>query len=135
MKKQIYREIEIPEGIEINLDGNEVTVQGKEGKIIKRMHLGKSEIEKKDGKIIIGGDKITKKEKKLINTTVAHIKNAILGVKEKFEYKLKICFLHFPINVKLEKDILIIKNFLGEKKERKASILKNVEVIIDKEII
>ena len=87
MKKQIYREIEIPEGIEINLDGNEVTVQGKEGKIIKRMHLGKSEIEKKDGKIIIGGDKITKKEKKLINTTVAHIKNAILGVKEKFEYK------------------------------------------------
>jgi large subunit ribosomal protein L6 len=59
----------------------------------------------------------------------------IKGVQEKFEYQLKICFSHFPINVEIKDKEAIIKNFLGEKIPRKTKILEDVEVEIDKDII
>ena len=59
----------------------------------------------------------------------------IKGVQEKFEYKLKICFSHFPIIAELKGQEVIIKNFLGEKIPRKSAILEGVNVQIDKDII
>ena len=89
----------------------------------------------KDNKIIIGYEKATKKEKKIINTSSAHIRNMIKGVQKKFEYELKICSSHFPMNVEKKGKKIIIKNFLGEKTPRESIILPNVEVQIEKEII
>src|SRR3989338_8017484 len=100
MKKEIFHNIEIPNGIEA---------------------------EKNDNKIIIGCKRATKSEKKIINTNLSHIKNIIKGVQEKFEYKLKICYSHFPITVKVSKGEAVIKNFLGEKVDRKSKILDGVD--------
>ena len=91
--------------------------------------------EKEGNKIIIGHKKATKKEKKIINTTTAHIKNMIKGVQKKFEYKLKVVFSHFPITVELKGNEGIIKNFLGEKIPRKFKVIKGADVKIDKDII
>ena len=57
------------------------------------------------------------------------------GVKENFEYKLKICSSHFPITVDIQENEATVKNFLGEKIPRKVKIPKDVEVNIDREII
>ena len=135
MKKPLQQTIEIPNGVEISLDESSVTVKGKEGENTRVFNLGKLDFEKKDNKIIIGNKKATKKEKKMMNTIASHIKNMIKGVQEKFEYKLKVCFSHFPMTVKVEGNGAIVKNFLGEKIPRKVKIPEGTEVIIDKEII
>ncbi len=126
-------EIEIPQDIGVEVKDNEVIAK-KDGKEIKRK-FPKVIVEKKENKIIIKTKGATKREKKQINTINAHIKNIIKGLQEKFVYKLQICSVHFPMNVSINENEMIIKNFLGEKKERKAKILPNVEVKIEKDIV
>ena len=52
------------------------------------------------------------------------------GLDEKFVYKLQSCNVHFPMTLKVEKNKLIISNFLGEKTPRHAEILSGVDVEI-----
>ena len=135
MKKPLYQEVEIPEGVEVTLKDNSVTVKGPEGENKRELNTGKLKITMKDGKIKIGHEKSSKKEKKQMNTIAAHLRNLILGVTNKFEYKLKICFSHFPFTVKQEGAKITIKNFLGEKIDRETTLPENVEMKIDKEFI
>ncbi|MGD9275704.1 MAG: 50S ribosomal protein L6 [Candidatus Pacearchaeota archaeon] len=128
MKQKIIKEIEIPEGVEVKIDGRVLTVKGSEGELSREFEMEGFRFEVKEGKIIIGYDKSTKREKKLINTTDAHIHNMINGVQNKFEYKLKICFNHFPITIDLKDNEAVIKNFLGEKIPRHAKIVNGAEV-------
>ena len=135
MKKEIFNEIEIPEGVEVKIDGNLTIIKGDEGEIKRKFNINKIVLEKRGEKIVIGNKKATKTEKRMINTITAHIKNMIKGVQEKFEYKLKIASSHFPISVEIKENKATIKNFLGEKIPREAEILNNVEIKIDKDII
>lgn len=135
MKKKLYQTIEIPEGVEVNLEDDVLVVKGPEGENRKEIILGKLDFEKKGNEIVIGNEKSTKNEKKLMNTIAAHIKNLIKGVQEKFEYKLKICSSHFPMTVEIKDSEAVVKNFLGEKVPRKVKILKGVDVKMDRDII
>lgn len=135
MKKEIFQEIEIPEEVEVNLERNMITIKGEKGENKRRFNTKKIIFEKNGNKVRIGSNIATKKEKRMINTIVSHIKNMIKGVKEGYEYKLKIANSHFPMNVEIKGNEAIIKNFLGEKIPRKLKILGNVDVEIDKDII
>jgi len=135
MKKEIFEEVEIPEGIEVNIEGSTLNVKGPEGENKRTFNTNSISIEKKDNKIVIGNKKSTKREKKMIYTTVAHVKNMLKGVKEKFEYELKVVFSHFPITVEHKDDKVSIKNFLGEKVPREVSIPKGAEVEVKKDQI
>lgn len=135
MKKDLSQTVEIPSGVEAELIENLVKVKGKEGTNERKFDFSKLSAEKKDNQIIIGNKKATKKEKRRMNTIAAHIRNMIKGVQEKFEYKLKVCFSHFPITVEVKGNEVSIKNFLGEKVPRKIGLPKEVEVEVEKDII
>ncbi len=135
MKKEIFQEIEIPEGVEANIEGNSIVVKGNKGENKRTFNITNLVFEKKGNKIVVGNKKATKKDKRMMNTIEAHVKNMIRGVQEKFEYKLKVCFSHFPITVEIKGNEGIIKNFLGEKTPRKFKIINGAEVKIDKDII
>ena len=136
MKKKLYQTIEIPEGIEVNLDeDNTLIVKGPEGENKRTFKILSLDFDKKDNNLVVGSEKATKNEKKMMNTIAAHIKNMIRGVQKKFEYKLKICSSHFPMNVEIKGKEAEIKNFLGEKTPRKVKIPEGVEVKIEKDII
>lgn len=135
MKKKLFVEINIPEGIEIILDKGEVTVKGPEGELKRTFPISKLVFEKKDNKIIIGSKKATKIEKKMMNTIRAHLRNMIKGVKEKFEYKLKVCFSHFPFTVNIHGNIATIKNFLGEKIDRICELPEGIDINVNKQEI
>lgn len=131
--KPLIKEVEIPGGIEVEAEENNFVAR-KEGKEIRRK-FPKVMIEKKDNKVIIKMPRSTKREMKQVNTIVSHIKNIFQGMREKFIYKLQICSVHFPMNVSIKDQEVVIKNFLGETKERKAKILPEVEVKIQGENI
>jgi large subunit ribosomal protein L6 len=135
MKKKLFQIIKIPEGIGAELKGAVLTIKGPEGENKRTFEIPKLVFEKKGDEITIGNEKATKREKKRMNTIKAHIKNMIKGVQKKFEYKLKICFTHFPITVEAKENDITIKNFLGEKIPRKVKLPQGTEIKIEKAII
>ncbi|NOZ81576.1 MAG: 50S ribosomal protein L6 [Candidatus Micrarchaeota archaeon] len=126
------RKVEIPEGVDVRLEGKKIKVSGPLGTLERDFStplFPNLTIEKRDGEIIVSGGE-RRKEKAMVGTVAAHIKNMILGVTKGFEAKLKAVYVHFPITLNLKGNELHIENFLGEKKPRKAVIPDGVEVKI-----
>jgi large subunit ribosomal protein L6 len=135
MKKLFSQEIEIPEGVNVKKEGKTLIVKGSQGEASKEFKFGKLNFDNKERKIVISYPASTRNDKRMINTITAHLKNLINGVQNKFEYKLKVCSSHFPINLETKGNVVLIKNFLGEKTPRKCNIPKGAEIKIDKDII
>jgi len=133
MKREIKETIEVPEGINVEIKDREISVK-KDGNEFSRKYKG-FEVRKEGNNLILINIKATKKEKKLIKTFAAHLRNIMKGLKEEYVYQLKVCFVHFPVSLELKGDILLIKNFLGEKVPRRAKILPGVKAKIEKDTI
>jgi len=126
--KELKQELGIPEGIEVSVEGNTVKAKGSKGENHKFFHYPKISMTKQGNKITFIAKTPTKREKRMMGTIRSHIRNLLKGVSEGFLYKLKICSGHFPMNIAVEKNHIIINNFLGEKTPRKAKILPDVDV-------
>jgi len=85
-----------------------------------------------DKKVTFVANKSSKREKKLVNTFVAHLKNMFRGVTYGHIYKLKICSGHFPMSVAVKDNLFEVKNFIGETIPRQLEFdSKNVSVKIE----
>ncbi len=126
------KEIIIPEGVTIEVDGNKVKVPGSKGELKREFKLlYDMKIKKEDGKIIVVSESSHRKAKALVGTIIAHIRNMIKGVTEGYTYRMKIVYSHFPMNVKVDGDKVITQNFLGERTPRIAKIAGNTQVKIE----
>lgn len=133
----MIKKISIPKGVEISVDGKRVAVKGQKGEIIKDFSnpsMNKYfKIEKSGDEITVSTDDESRKVKAMVGTIKAVIDGMIKGVMKGYECTLKIHFVHFPITVEAKDGSggveVSVKNFLGEKKPRKA-ILKGVKVKI-----
>jgi len=132
VRKKISEVINVPEDIKVEVDNGIIRASKDSEKLERKVGY---DVRKENNKLIIECENATKREKKLIKTIAAHIRNLIEGLEKKFVYKLQICSVHFPMNVSVSGNELVIKNFLGETKERKAKILDGVEVKIENDII
>lgn len=135
MRKPFEQTIEVPEGVEVSLDGSTLKVKGPEGENSREFKTGKVSFKVDAGKIVLSDKAATKKEKRLINTYASHIRNMVKGVQEKFVYELKVASSHFPMTVKVEGNKATIKNFLGEKIERTCKVPERAEVEVKKDFI
>jgi len=131
MKENIQEKIEIPKEIEISIVEGVINVKGPKGEASRKLVHPRIKIEVKDSDLLLSSEKATKREKTMIGTFKAHIKNMIRGVGEGHVYKLKICSGHFPMNVSVSGEELIVKNFMGETIPRKLKIRKGVDVKIE----
>jgi len=54
----------------------------------------------------------------------------MIGVTKGFRYKMKFVYAHFPVNVNIseDKDVIEIRNFLGEKVIRRVPMLEGVTI-------
>jgi len=135
MMKDITEKIEIPEKVEVSVDGFMIKVKGEKGENERSMKFSGIEIKKEGDDIIIISKKPTKREKKMVFTFKAHIKNMIKGVSEGFVYKLKVCSSHFPMKASIKDKEVVIKNFFGEKIDRRAKLLEGVNGKVEGDII
>ncbi|VUT23512.1 MAG: 50S ribosomal protein L6 [Candidatus Methanolliviera sp. GoM_oil] len=129
------RELNIPGDVEITIDKDVIEVKGPKGTLKERLFYIGVEIFKEDNKVIVSTQKSKKEHRSIIGTFASHINNMIVGITSGFEYKLKVVYAHFPIQLELKDDKLVINNFLGEKKPRVANILGDAKVKIDKDTI
>ncbi|MHA1238736.1 MAG: 50S ribosomal protein L6 [Candidatus Odinarchaeia archaeon] len=124
--------VEIPENIQVEVNGKKVKVTGERGTLEKDFHHAPVNISKENNKVKVYITHARKKEAATVGTIARHIQNMILGVSEGFTYKMKIVYSHFPINVKVleNENKVIIENFIGERAPRFAKIYGNVKVSI-----
>ena len=131
-----YREfkvVEVPEGVQVEVEGKVVKVKGPLGELKRDFSHAPVEIRLDGNKVIVEAYWPKKRERAMIGTVAAHIRNMITGVTKGFTYKMKIVFTHFPIQVTVEGDKVVIRNFLGERAPRIAKILPGVKVEVQKE--
>lgn len=138
MVKDLKEVIELPDSVQVALEGHSVIVRGPKGEIIKKLVDPMVNLIISGKEVIVDFNKKIKQNKKskmILNTFKAHLKTMIRGVIEGYEYKLKICSGHFPMSVNIEGNKIVIKNFLGERVPRKAEIMKGVKAEIKGDII
>jgi large subunit ribosomal protein L6 len=124
----VEKMIQIPDGVDVSVNGRRVTVSGEKGTLIRDFSHASVSIEKEDKSIKIRTDWPRKKEAAIVATVSSHIQNMIKGVAKGFSLKLKIVFSHFPISVKTEGKEVLIENFTGERSPRIARIIGETQV-------
>ena len=129
------RTLVIPEGVTVEIKGRRVRVKGSRGVLVKDFkhldvdaYLGTDD----EGKPALKVDVWFGKRATLaaIRTLCSHVQNMITGVTRGFRYKVRLVYAHFPVNVNIENGnkTVEIRNFLGEKRVRKITMLDGVKV-------
>lgn len=131
MKQDLKREIALPEKVFAELKGAVLEIKGPKGEVKRDFFHPKVKVIIDKSKIIVSSSRATKKEKMALSTFTAHLKGMVKGVVEPFQYKLKVCASHFPMNVGVSGEDFVVKNFLGESVPRKIKIVKGVEVKVN----
>ncbi len=124
-------EIEIPNGVQVKLEGNSITVSGKLGSTAKKFNPKLTPVEISGNKIIIKEppNKKLAKKAKLAEISLGNIlANAFKGVENGMEVKMQVVYAHFPISLEVKGDRLYIKNIFGEKIPRTAKIVGSTKI-------
>ncbi|HEY4674888.1 MAG TPA: 50S ribosomal protein L6 [Candidatus Bathyarchaeia archaeon] len=125
---EISRTIQVPDEVEVTVEGRQVTVKGAKGTLTRNFSETPIKIQANGKTILVHADWPRKKEAALVGTVNSHIQNMINGVQRGFKCKLKIVFSHFPISVKVQGKTVLIENFTGERTARKAKIIGGAQV-------
>ena len=83
------RILTIPAGVEVNVEGNTITVKGPKG-TLNYTFRNNVEVKVEDGKIAVTRKDDTKVSKQLHGTTNSNINNMLIGVSEGFKKELEI---------------------------------------------
>ena len=127
----VENHVTVPEDVDLTLDGNKVAVTGTNGKVVRDFAHAKLRMDYQDRVLRVWAENPRKKQAALVNTITSHVKNMITGVTEGFTYKLKIVFIHFPMNIQVKGSMVSINNFVGERQPRYASVLPGVKVSVE----
>ncbi|PIN87407.1 50S ribosomal protein L6 [Candidatus Woesearchaeota archaeon CG10_big_fil_rev_8_21_14_0_10_32_24] len=131
MKQDLQLEVELTNGVTANLEGTVLKVKGPKGEVERDFAHPRIKVTIEGNHIILKAAKATKREKTILGSYTAHMKNMAKGVLEPFKYKVKICSGHFPMNVTMSGQELIVKNFLGEAVPRRVMLPQGTSVKVN----
>ncbi|QSG08515.1 50S ribosomal protein L6 [Halapricum desulfuricans] len=125
--------LEIPDDVSAEMDRLELTVEGPQGSVTRRLWYPDVSVEANGGEVVIESEAGDAKTRATVGTFESHVENMFHGVTEGWEYKMEVFYSHFPMQVRAEGDEVVIENFLGEKAPRKTPIHGDTEVDVDGE--
>lgn len=157
----IRTELEIPEDVSAEVDHLDLTVEGPNGSVSRRLwypsvSVSVEEVETDDGEseaqsasdessggepretveaVVVESDEDDAETRSTVGTFESHIRNMFRGVSEGWEYRMEVFYAHFPMQVTVEGDEVVIENFLGERSPRRTPVRGDTEVQIDDEEI
>jgi large subunit ribosomal protein L6 len=122
------RTVEIPEGVTASMEGSNFVVSGPKGTLTRGMRYPGIDVTCDGSVFSVSTESSRKKILAMLGTYASHARNMCTGVTGGFEYRMKVVYNHFPIQLKQTKEALEIANFLGEKESRFARIPEGVDV-------
>ncbi|MEL6712035.1 MAG: 50S ribosomal protein L6 [Pseudomonadota bacterium] len=138
MSKIGKKPITIPKGVKVLLGDNEITFEGKLGKLTKKINLETISVEIQDDKITVSNNKpLDKKSKAMYGTVARAIQNGIKGVEEGFNTVLYLNGVGYKGVIK--KDSELPYNYIilsiGKSYEPRVIIPDGVNVVIEKKTV
>jgi large subunit ribosomal protein L6 len=126
-------EIDVPDDVSAEVDHLDLTVEGPNGSVTRRLWYPDVTVSVANGSVVIESDADDANTRATIGTFESHVENMIHGVTDGWEYRMEIFYAHFPMQVDVEGDEVVIENFLGERAPRRAPVRGDTEVQIDGE--
>ncbi|OYR57483.1 50S ribosomal protein L6 [Halorubrum halodurans] len=128
-------EIEIPDDVSAETDHLELTVEGPNGSVTRRLWYPDIDVSVEDGAVVIASENEDAKTNATVGTFESHVSNMVHGVTEGWEYTMEVYYAHFPMQVSVESEEVVIENFLGEKAQRRTPIRGDTDVQVDGETV
>ncbi|WP_256394004.1 50S ribosomal protein L6 [Natronoarchaeum rubrum] len=127
--------VELPDEVSAEVDHLELTVEGPNGSVTRRLWYPDVTVSVDDGAVVIESENEDAKTNATVGTFRSHVANMIHGVSEGWEYTLEVFYSHFPMQVRAENGEVVIENFLGEKAARRTQVHGDTDVEVDEELI
>jgi large subunit ribosomal protein L6 len=122
--------VSVPDGVTASVTGKKVSMKGPKGSV-ERTFSVKGLSLKLDGKeISVGKSEGAKLSGAVLGSIESHIANMATGVTQGYEKKMTVLYAHFPISLEVKGSRLVIKNFIGEKKNREAEIVGSTKIAV-----
>ena len=125
--------IDIPEDVTAEVDHLDLTVEGPNGSVTRRLWYPDVTVSVEDDTVVVESENEDAKTAATVGTFRSHVSNMVHGVTEGWEYEMEVFYAHFPMQVNVEGDEVVIENFLGERAPRRAAIRGDTEVQVDGE--
>ena len=126
-------EIHIPDEVTATIDHLDLTVEGPNGSVTRRLWYPDISVDVEDELVVIETDEDNAKTNSTVGTFESHITNMVHGVTEGWEYSMGVFYSHFPMQVSVQGDEVVIENFLGERAPRRTPVRGDTEVSVDGE--
>ncbi|MFB6162847.1 MAG: 50S ribosomal protein L6 [Halococcoides sp.] len=140
-------ECKLPDAVDATVDHLDLTVEGPEGTVSRRLWYPDVSVSieevptEADGNddtveaVVIESNESDAETRATLGTFESHVENMIHGVQETWSYEMEVYYSHFPMQVSVEGDEVVIENFLGETAPRRTAIHGNTTVEVDEESI
>ncbi len=115
--------IDFKEPIKVSLEGQRVTLSKEDKSESEAFRCKDIEFSLEGNSLVLQGHNDKKKTNSIMRTVRKKLENIVIGLNQGYEYKMKVVFSHFPMNIQVSGSHVIINNFAGEKKPRKALIV------------
>jgi large subunit ribosomal protein L6 len=125
--------IDIPEDVTAEVDHLDLTVEGPNGSVTRRLWYPDVTVSVEDDTVVVESENEDAKTAATVGTFRSHVSNMVHGVTEGWEYEMEVFYAHFPMQVNVEGEEVVIENFLGERAPRRAAIRGDTEVQVDGE--
>jgi large subunit ribosomal protein L6 len=123
--------VKVPAGVTVSVAQGTVKVRGPKGELQRVLRHPRIELKPEDGGVVVRCTLARRKDKALVGTYAAHLRNMVRGVQEEWEYRLKVVYSHFPIKAKVHGQEFVVENFLGERNKRTCAIPAGVKVKVE----
>lgn len=128
---KIVSTIAIPDGVSVKMDGSTMTVKGPRGELSRNFAHPSVNVAIEEGQVAVSCEYPNVREKAMVGTFYAHVRNMFHGVTVGYVYTMKIVFSHFPMKVAVKGDKVEIDNYMGGHAPRFANILAGCKVKVN----
>jgi large subunit ribosomal protein L6 len=127
--------IQIPDDVTASVDHLDLTVEGPNGSVTRRLWFPDIDVSVDGDDVVIEATADDAKTNSTVGTFESHVDNMIHGVTDGWTYEMEVFYSHFPMQVGVEGDEVVIENFLGERAPRRTEVHGATDVEVDGETI